>query len=288
MKQKVHLPLMAAMGMLSVANATAQIPNGGFENWDDHGAYMEPAGGWLTYNDIVTAAGPWITVERGAPGAVGNYYASITSRVFPDTSISTSVLQGWLSLNGFSYSGRPAALTGQWQYGIQPSDTAEVLLLLARWNSAGDVEVVAEGSLEVTGSLSGWQPLSVPLTYYSTEAPDSAYIQFSASKDLGASVAGSFLKIDDLAFNGSVGVEEQQARSQFKVFPSPASGQLTIVADQRITELRVMDMTGRVILEKGPGTERVNLDISHLNSGSYIVRVRLADGMYQVRAFMKQ
>ena len=249
---------------------------------------MEPAGGWLTYNDIVTAAGPWITVERGAPGAVGNYYASITSRVFPDTSISSSVLQGWLSLNGFSYTGRPAALTGQWQYGIQPSDTAEVLVLLARWNSSGDAELVAEGSLEVTGSLSGWHPLSVPLTYHSTEAPDSAYIQFSASKELGASVDGSFLKIDDLAFTGSVGVEEQQAQSQFKVFPSPASDLLNIVADQRITELKVMDMTGRTVLEQKPGTERVNLDVSDLNSGSYIVRARMEDGVYQVRSFVKQ
>ena len=288
MKQKVHVPIMVAMGMLSVATATAQIPNGGFENWDDHGAYMEPAGGWLTYNDIVTAAGPWITVERGAPGAVGNYYASITSRVFPDTSISTSVLQGWLSLNGFSFTGRPAALTGQWQYGIEPSDTAEVLVFLARWNSAGDVEVVAEGSLEVAGSLSGWQPLSVPLTYYSAQAPDSAYIQFSASKDLGASVAGSFLKVDDLAFTGSVGLEERQARSQFKVFPSPASGQLTIVADQRITELRVMDMTSRTVLEQKPGIERYVLDVSNLNAASYIVRIRMADGVYQVRSFVKQ
>ena len=280
--------LVLALAIASASSATAQIPNGGFENWDDHGAYMEPAGGWLTYNDIVTAAGPWITVERGAPGALGNYYASITSRVFPDTSISSSVLQGWLSLNGFSYTGRPAALTGQWQYGIQPSDTAEVLVLLARWNSSGDAELVAEGSLEVTGSLSGWHPLSVPLTYHSTEAPDSAYIQFSASKELGASVDGSFLKIDDLAFTGSVGVEEQQAQSQFKVFPSPASDLLNIVADQRITELKVMDMTGRTVLEQKPGTERVNLDVSDLNSGSYIVRARMEDGVYQVRSFVKQ
>ncbi|MEO7080725.1 MAG: T9SS type A sorting domain-containing protein [Flavobacteriales bacterium] len=288
MEQRIQVSLMLALGMLITNTASAQIPNGGFENWDDHGTYMEPAGGWLTYNDIVTPVGPWITVERGTPGAVGNYYASVTSRILPDTSISTSVLQGWLSLNGFSFTGRPAALTGQWQYGIEPSDTAEVLVFLARWNSAGDVEVVAEGSLEVTGSLSGWHPLSVPLTYFSAQAPDSAYIQFSASKDLGASVAGSFLRIDDLAFTGSVGVEEQQLQSRFIVFPSPASNLLSIEADQRITELKAMDMTGRTVLEQKPGTERVGWDVSNLNKGSYIVRVRLADGAYQVRSFMKQ
>ena len=279
---------MLALGMLMAATASAQIPNGGFENWDDHGTYMEPAGGWLTYNDIVTPVGPWITVERGSPGAVGNYYASVTSREYPDTSVITTPLQGWLSLNGFSYTGRPGMLSGQWQYGIQPTDTAEVLVLLARWNRAGDVELVAEGSLEVTGSLSGWHPLSVPLMYYSAQAPDSAYIQFSASKDLGAPVAGSFLKIDDLAFTGFVGVEEPQVQSQFMVFPSPVSGILNIVADQRITELKVMDMTGRTILEHRPGTERFNLDVSNLNKGSYIVRVRMADGAYQVRCFVKE
>lgn len=272
------------MAMLLAISASAQIPNGGFESWDDHGAYMDPTG-WLTYNDIVTIDGPVITVERGAPGAVGNYYATVTSTSFLGGS---SVIQGWLSLNGFSYNGRPDALTGQWQYGIQPSDTAEVLVYLAGWNSFGDTELIAAGSLEVTGDLLGWHPLIVPLTYYSPSTPDSAYIQFSASKELGAPMAGSFLKVDDLAFTGSVGVEEQQARSQFKVFPSLASDQLNIVADQRITELKVMDMTGRSVLEQKPGTERYALDVSNLNKASYIVRIRMADGVYQVRSFMKQ
>lgn len=272
------------MGMLLVTTISAQIPNGGFENWDDHGAYMDPTG-WLTYNDIVTIDGPVITVERGAPGAVGNYYATVTSTSFFGGS---SVIQGWLSLNGFSYTGRPDALTGQWQYGIQPNDTAEVLVYLAGWNSFGDTELIAAGTLEVTGDLLGWHQLIVPLTYYSPSTPDSAYIQFSASKELGAPVAGSFLKIDDLAFSGSVGIERQQVQNHINVFPSPASELLNIVADQWMTELRVMDMTGRTVLEQKPKAERVDLDVADLNKGSYIVRVRMADGAYQVRSFMKQ
>ncbi len=272
------------MGMLLGSTISAQIPNGGFESWDDHGAYMDPTG-WLTYNDIVTIDGPVITVERSAPGAVGNYYATVTSTSFFNGS---SVIQGWLSLNGFSYTGRPAALTGQWQYGIQPNDTAEVLVYLAGWNSFGDTELIAAGTLEVTGDLLGWHQFVVPLTYYSPSSPDSAYIQFSASKDFASPTAGSFLKIDNLAFSGSVGVEEPEVQSHFNVFPSPAVELLNIVADQRIMELRVVDLTGRTVLEQRPGTERVNLNVAKLNKGSYIVRVRMADGAYQVRSFMKQ
>jgi hypothetical protein len=266
------------------APASAQVPNGGFESWVDHGTYMDPAG-WLTYNDNVTSSGPVITVEQGFPGAVGAFYAKITTRELPIG----SALQGWMSINGFAYAGRPEGLTGQWQYGIQPGDTGMVTVALTKWNSTfGTRDPIAFGTLEVTGDLAGWHPLYVPFTYYSEEVADTAYIQFEASINFADPVVGSFMKVDDLAFDGTVGVEEQPALPVVRMFPSPATTALHIVADQRVAEVDVQDITGRTVLKQSTNAESTVVDIANLNPGRYLVQLHMAEGKPVVRSFVKQ
>lgn len=265
-------------------SAFAQIPNGGFESWVDQGSYMDPAG-WLTYNDIENPSGPVITVEQGSPGAVGAFYALITTRAVPGA----TAIQGWCSLNGFSFSSRPAELIGQWQYGIQPGDTGVVSIAMTKWNTTfGTRDPIAFGELKVTGDLTGWNPLSVPITYYSTEVPDSAYIQFEASIDFADPVVGSFLKVDDLAFAGMVGMQEQTAALELRIFPSPATDRLNVVADQRIAEVKVLDITGRTVLSRVTDGREVVLEVGGLNTGRYLVQLRMKDGTSMVRPFLKE
>ena len=84
-------------------------------------------------------------VEQGSPGVVGTYHAVITSRDLPGG----SPIQGWTS-TGFQYASRPAMLTGQWQYGVQLNDTAQVQVALI---NGGTQTLIARGVLEVTGSF---------------------------------------------------------------------------------------------------------------------------------------
>ena len=277
--------LSSVVAFLLFTSASAQIPNGGFESWVDEGTYMDPAG-WLTYNDIYTDSGPVITVEQGFPGAVGAYCAVITTQAYQDL---TGAVQGWLSINGFTYAGRPALLTGQWQYAIQPSDTGVVSVALSKWNSVLNTRApIAFGEMKVTGDLMGWHPLSVPLTYYSEEVPDSAYIQFVSSINFGDPVVGSFIKVDDLAFAGTMGVQDQSAVTDLRIFPSPATNILNVVAGQRIHEVKVLDITGRCVMQRKAAAEAITLDVAPLRGGRYLVRSRMADGRNIVRPFVKQ
>ncbi len=202
--------------------ASAQIPNGGFENWVDQGGYLDPVG-WLTYNEIPTVGGT--PVEQGAPGIPGNFHVSITTRQAAGGGIA---VQGWASAGasamnaGFPYAARPALLTGQWQYGIQPTDLGQVLVALSRWNSGtSSTELIAMGELEVMGTLSNWQSFSIPLVYFSNDLPDTAYIEIVSSIEFSNPVVGSFVKVDDLAFSGSVGLDELGPQAQIHLFPNP-------------------------------------------------------------------
>ena len=261
------LPTLALAG--SLATASAQIPNADFENWVNMGGILEPLG-WLTYNDVPTVGGP--TVQQGTPGNPGNYHAIVTTR--PATGGGLPI-QGWISAgvdginDGFPLTTRPAMLTGQWQYGIQSSDTGQVIVALSKWNNVtSSTEGIAFGSLEITGSLANWESFSVPLTYLSTDAPDTAYIRIISSINFSSPVPGSFVKVDDLAFAGTVGMEEPTGQQGPILFPSPATDVLNI-SPVGPGELLLFDATGRLVL-RSPITGHVgSFDVSSLAQGLF-------------------
>lgn len=251
----------------SLASASAQIPNGSFENWVDMGGFLDPVG-WHTYNDAVPG-GAVLMVEPGTPGAVGNYHAVITTRNVPG---GVSPIQGWMSAGGqtpgpagFPYNTRPAMLTGQWQYDIQPMDTAQVQVSLI--NSTNQTWI-AHGTIEVTGSLDSWQMFQVPLTYFSSDIPDTAYIQIASSINFVSPVAGSFVKVDDLAFAGSVGLDEQVSASGLLLFPSPGADVLNISISSP-GELRLFDATGRIVFQSRVSAHANSFDVSNLVPGLF-------------------
>ncbi len=264
--------------------ALAQIPNAGFETWVDQGGYLEPVG-WLTYNEVPTVGGA--TVEQGTPGNPGNFHVVITTRQaagggFP--------IQGWTSVGmsgtnaGFPYASRPAMLTGQWQYGIQPNDTGQVTVALI--NGASQT-FIAQGILEVTGSLGNWQMFQVPLTYFSNDTPDTAYIQFASSINFGNPVVGSFMKVDDLAFSGSVGLDEVGPLTQLQLFPNPGTTHFTLHLPPGPHTITLFDATGRMVLQQRTTNARPVIATETLPSGLYRIVVRDAQGAVMGTTWVK-
>jgi hypothetical protein len=271
MKTPLQRLLSTLAFILSISALSAQIPNGGFESWVNMGGYSEPAG-WLTYNDVSTVVGA--TVEQGTPGNPGAFHAVLTTREATGGGIP---IHGWISAgtsgthSGFPFIARPAMLTGQWQYGIQPLDTAQVIVALSKWNTiTSSTDPIAYGSLEITGNVTGWQAFVVPITYYSADAPDTAYIQIVSSINFQNPVVGSFVKVDDLAFAGEVGLPER-TRAHLHVFPSPAANSLHI-ASSGSGELRLFDASGREVLRSRITGTTATLDVSLLPAGFYTYR----------------
>jgi len=226
---------------------------------------------WLTYNDIQTIGGA--TVQQGTPGNPGNFHAVITTREsigggFP--------IQGWASAGmsgtnaGFPYTARAAMLTGQWQHDIQPNDTAQILVAL---NNGSSGTPIAFGTLEVTGSLGSWQLFQIPLTYISSDTPDTAYVQISASINFSAPVAGSFVKVDDLAFVGTVGIREFPVSNGLSVFPNPGTTDLTLELPPGPHTITLFDTMGRMVLQQRTADERTTINTETLPAGLYRISV---------------
>lgn len=71
-----------------------------------------------------------------------------------------------------------------------------------------------------------------------------------------------------------------------QVFPSPATHSVTVqnTASQPLKAIRILDITGSLVREvAATGSKTQEIDISALVSGSYLVRVELADGTVALR-----
>ncbi len=278
---------LSLITLLTATAAQAQIPNGGFESWTDAGTYMDPTG-WASLNVLTSTFGE-ISCEQGAPGAVGNFYASITTVDLPGVGLVPGLLlsgDAAASTDGFPYTSRPQALNGQWQYAPGGEDQGSIVVSLSRWDEAlGERVIIATGFGATFGSITSWTDFSIPLEYADEQNPDSASIVILSST--GTGVAGSTMWVDDLSFGTITAVAEVTAGA-LSTFPVPAVDELTVTAPAAIQELSLWSMDGRLVLSARPSDLRTTVSVSDLPSGAYAVQVRLSDGRTLRQVIIRQ
>lgn len=63
------------------------------------------------------------------------------------------------------------------------------------------------------------------------------------------------------------------------VYPNPATDILFVTADQSMELIQLFDISGKLVLTNNVvGQTQANMDLNNLSAGSYILRVKLADG----------
>ena len=69
----------------------------------------------------------------------------------------------------------------------------------------------------------------------------------------------------------------------FLVFPNPSDGHINVSLTEFMeTTIIVTDLAGRLICQKSNSTQIMNLDLSHLNQGTYFLTLRKTDGQVLV------
>lgn len=197
MKKLITLIIIFAF---SKANLSAQLLNGSFENWSSV-QYSEPEG-WHNGNQesVPTIGAACVTEVAGVNG----------SAIRLETMVNESDTAGAFFTNGDPMSGeggtpcstQPAAITGSIRYNIPGNDTALIIVMFKK-NGA----IVGQNVIQIkgTGIQNSFAPFSYPVT--SSVAPDSVIVAATSSNLLGNGgvEVGSFVEIDDLAFDGAAG-----------------------------------------------------------------------------------
>jgi hypothetical protein len=72
--------------------------------------------------------------------------------------------------------------------------------------------------------------------------------------------------------------------SQVRMFPNPASGRVTIQSGSNLSNLAILDITGKTIRNiSGLHSREEEIDISGLNNGLYLLRITTAQGVKVLR-----
>jgi hypothetical protein len=77
------------------------------------------------------------------------------------------------------------------------------------------------------------------------------------------------------------------AGNDIKVYPIPASERITVESREIIQELNLFDLRGRLIRTFQPGTYSVNISVSQLENGMYILKIRTDKGFISQRFIKK-
>lgn len=83
---------------------------------------------------------------------------------------------------------------------------------------------------------------------------------------------GSVLKLDDLSFSGGDVSIDEFASMNISMYPNPASSTVMIKAEGTYN-YSIVDLTGNVLLSENNVNGAIQLDISNLSSGAYLVKI---------------
>ena len=276
------------MSMTSIS-MFGQILNNGFENWTSMGIYSNPDN-WQTLNNYTALAGVF-TATKGTPGNPGTSYLMLTSKTVSTTVVNGIAVYGTLDpltmqgTAGKPFTQQPSRLTGNWQHMIFGSSQGSILVKLTKWNTATSArDVVATGSVTLSGMAMSWATFTVNLSYSSAVAPDSCMIVLKASGT--APTNNDYLWVDNLTFSGSVtGMSDLENNlSISSVFPNPSTEQITVnLTIKKASEVsfKLIDLTGKVVKEvyvgEVFGQYKSSISVVDIAKGSYFLKISSGD-----------
>jgi len=265
----------------------SQIPNGGFEDWVTVGTYEEPVS-WRSMNSASSILGV-VTCEKGTPGNPGNYYLKLTSK----NVMGLGVIQGIVisgsqnpdneeeTFTGFAFTQRPANFTGKWQHMIYGTSQGVIAVQLTKWDEASQSRTyIASLEYVLTGMAMSWANFSLPLTYHSSDYPDTCTIFLTSSGE--TPTVNDFLYVDNLSFSGSVSGIKDNAINAIQMYPNPAKDQITIEHNLPINNestIMIVNLLGELLYTEPLTSNKQTINIDVLKNGIYFVTIKSKEGI---------
>jgi hypothetical protein len=248
--------------------AFAQIPNAGFENWTNGNP-----DGWTTYN-----GGSFMPITQIFQAHSGN--SALRGDVLNLNDGLPALMVG--GTQGFPINYRPASLTGYYKFSPAASSGDRLSVSVSLYIGGVYGTMVAGIAVGLSGTADIYTQFSIPFHYLLTDVPNSCIIQIMI---IGPSIGsylptiGSYYILDDLAFDGTTGVEANQTdrSTEFKIYPNPSNTTLFMQGLVENTKLSIIDMQGKVVLNKNVIDNQI--DISTLTDGIYTIKFENETGI---------
>jgi hypothetical protein len=113
--------------------------------------------------------------------------------------------------------------------------------------------------------------------WYISATPDGGIVISGSYNDVSEDPLqrdGYLIKLDSSMFVGMPEYQMIKKEMLIEVFPSPAHGQVTISSDITNYDIKLLDLTGKVIMEHQIRDKAENIDISHVKPGLYLLNAK--------------
>jgi hypothetical protein len=122
---------------------------------------------------------------------------------------------------------------------------------------------------------------AIDSVFYSDDLPwpdadGNGYYLKLISTDLDNSLATSWTTSNDII----VSDQKPDAPQTFTIFPNPVRTVLTILSEADIVSVRILDLSGRLVISERVGAKDFQIDFSSFQSGTYIVQMVNESGIY--------
>ncbi|MBX7156751.1 MAG: T9SS type A sorting domain-containing protein [Bacteriodetes bacterium] len=259
------------------------------------GSYSNPTG-WGTMNNLTTLASVY-TAEKATPGTAGASYLKLTSKTTSAGVANGIAVSGKLDsmtqqpISGFPFNNRPTKLTGKWQHMIAGSSQGSITITFSKWNTSMNTrDVIGTGSVTLSGMAMSWAAFNIPITFSTSDFPDSCIIVMKASG--AAPTDQDYLWVDDLAFDVAPLALHDIVLSNLSVSPNPSNSNWVISGINKFTDKSVkftlVNTAGQVVFMQGVKSDNIYLPIdnSNLPVGNYLLQIS-CDGTTQTVSLSK-
>ena len=265
----MHLVLLL---LISPILLSAQVPNGGFENWDSVGMHLYPTG-WVVINGLDKYA---YGIRRSYEAYSGDYALHFSSDEIDNVDCA-SALQ--ISSNNPFNRNRDQILSFYFKsipYREEATPWLNLNILIYK-NDTLESEIVKWKPEETTYNYEKVE-IELPVSNY-----DSIVIDLFGSACIGATgchLTDCFTDswIDDIQISEVVSTGEISER-KFRILGNPASDQLRISSDQMPQAMGVIDLNGRTLAAAEHAKE---IQVDHLAPGMYLLELAFPNGQRKV------
>lgn len=248
------------------ANAQTGISNLDFENWANSPFGYAPAG----------FTGEGLSYEITDPQH-GSSYVRITSNATPGIYKKGSLFTNDLTIDGLyvPYTERPVALTGYIRTNIVGEDT---VMIFGHMKNSG-THVAGMQRLDITRTITKWQQVTIPFTYYSQDAPDRIQLVFLANKNYFSNKPvgnnGTYLELDNFSLLTTTSISDfSQYGILLSAYPNPASNDFYLdINTDSATALEIYDLNGRLITKQSVSQKTTHVNVAEYTNGIYIYKL---------------
>lgn len=300
------LTLLACI-LVSAAFSQSNLPNGNMEGWHDVTVgtvtFTQIDGPFFnTLNELAAIPPPIgpgpITVEKTDDAHSGSWAAKLTSEDFPmiPTDIFIPGMLGSTQLdmlnNGIKLGKpcpgcRPTKFYGYYKFEQVNGDSCAALLVASKWNSAlNKKDTIGYCRTDFKVPQSAWTYFELPVTYNSSDSPDSLLILLVSSGGFsainlqgGVGQVGNRMWVDDVSIDYPLGVTQVlMPEIGIKTYPNPATDRMTVELTQAVPGgvLDIYNMEGKLVSSQNAGALVNTVNVASLAPGQY--HYKLMDG----------